>query len=49
MAAGLVRVLTDALLRAALVRQARARVAEYDAPGVADRVADVYRSALRTT
>ena len=49
LAAGLVRVLTDGPLRASLVHQARARVAEYDAPGVADRVAEVYRSALRTT
>jgi glycosyltransferase involved in cell wall biosynthesis len=47
LANGLARVLTDALLRAALVHEARARVADYDAPGVADRVAEVYRSALR--
>lgn len=49
LADALARVLTDALFRAALVHEARARVAEYDAPTVADRVAEVYRSALRTT
>jgi glycosyltransferase involved in cell wall biosynthesis len=47
LAESLARVLTDALLRAALVHEARARVADYDSPGVADRVAEVYRSALR--
>jgi glycosyltransferase involved in cell wall biosynthesis len=49
LAEALERVLTDPLLRAAMVHQAHARVQEYDAPGVADRVAQVYRSALRMT
>ncbi len=49
LAEALERVLTDPLLRGAMVRQARARVIEYDAPGVADRVAQVYRSALQLT
>lgn len=49
LAEGLERVLTDALLRAAMVHEARARVVEYDAPTVADRVARVYRSALQMT
>jgi glycosyltransferase involved in cell wall biosynthesis len=40
------RVLTDAVLRSALVYEARARVSQYDAPQLADRVAEVYRSAL---
>jgi glycosyltransferase involved in cell wall biosynthesis len=40
------RVLTDAPLRNALVSEARACVAQYDAPQLADRVAEVYRSAL---
>jgi glycosyltransferase involved in cell wall biosynthesis len=35
--------------RADLARLARARVAEYDAPGMADRVVQVYRSALGDT
>lgn len=48
LAEALARVLTDALFRAALVHEARARVAEYDAPVVADRVSEVYRSALQT-
>jgi glycosyltransferase involved in cell wall biosynthesis len=49
LAEALARVLTDALFRAAMVHEARARVARYDAPTVADQVAEVYRSALRTT
>ncbi|HXW96128.1 MAG TPA: glycosyltransferase [Gemmatimonadales bacterium] len=47
LAAALARALTDPLLRGAVVHEARARVAEYDAPGVADQVAQVYRSALQ--
>lgn len=47
LAEGLERVLTDPLLRGAMVHEARVRVRDYDAPGVADRVAEVYRSALR--
>lgn len=47
LATALARALTDPLLRGAVAHEARARVAEYDAPGVADRVAEVYRSALR--
>ena len=43
------RVLTDPAFRGAMVREARARVVLYDAPKVADRVAEVYRSALRKT
>jgi len=35
--------------RANLVRAARARVMEFDAPGMADRVVEVYRSALGDT
>jgi len=49
LAEALERVLTEPLLRGALVHEARARVAAYDAPGVADQVAEVYRSALRAT
>jgi glycosyltransferase involved in cell wall biosynthesis len=48
LAEALGRVLTDALLRGAIVHEARARASEYDAPQLADRVAEVYRSALRT-
>jgi glycosyltransferase involved in cell wall biosynthesis len=49
LADALERALTDPLLRAALIHEARARAAGYDAPTVADRVAEVYRSALRMT
>ncbi|HTS87682.1 MAG TPA: glycosyltransferase [Gemmatimonadales bacterium] len=48
LAAALIRVLTDQELRRATIRTARARVREYDALGVADRVVAVYRSALAT-
>lgn len=49
LAESLERALTDSLLRGALIHEARARVREYDAPRVADRVAAVYRSALATS
>jgi glycosyltransferase involved in cell wall biosynthesis len=40
------RLLAAPALRAEIIRAARARVAEFDAPAMADRVAEVYRSAL---
>jgi glycosyltransferase involved in cell wall biosynthesis len=43
------RALTDPPLADTLTRSARARAGRYDAPEVADRVAQVYRSALQTT
>lgn len=48
LAHALERALTDPPLRRALVHEARARAAGYDAPKVAEQVAEVYRSALRT-
>lgn len=43
------RALTDTPLADTLTREARTRAERYDAPEVADRVAQVYRSALQTT
>ncbi len=48
LAGALARVLTDPGLADTLTRNARARVAGYDALELAERVAQVYRSALRT-
>jgi glycosyltransferase involved in cell wall biosynthesis len=43
------RLLTDPPLAGGLTREARARIERYDAPEVAGRVAQVYRSVLQTT
>lgn len=46
LAAGIEELLDAPSMRASLARAARVRVRDFDAPGMADRVVQVYRSAL---